>query len=105
MTARLPENLKSKVIEVALLGLGKDTSFEFQVSDWLVNNEGSNNVIAEVQRLKGMKVLCIYGEDEGADSGCASLGTSDFKVISMKGGHHFGGNYEKLAEIILQHVK
>jgi type IV secretory pathway VirJ component len=105
MTARLPKNLKSNVVEVVLLGLGKDTEFEFHVSDWVLNSEGSNNVISEVLKLKGMKVLCIYGEDEDADSGCSSLSTTDFNVISMKGGHHFGGDYGKLAEIILQNVK
>ncbi len=105
MTARLPKELRSKVSVVALLGLGRSTNFEFHVSDWLLNEEGSSNVIPEVLKLKGMKVLCIYGEDEGAESGCSSLDARDFSIIKMGGGHHFGGDYDELAKIILQNAK
>jgi len=27
------------------------------------------------------------------------------RVVEMQGGHHFGGDYEKLAAIILEHYK
>lgn len=105
MTSRLPENLKSRVKLVGLLGLGTSIDFEFHVSGWLVNEEGAYQVIPEVQKLKGIKVLCIYGEDE-SDSGCRSLARSETtSVFEMKGGHHFGGDYQKLADIILSHSK
>ena len=104
MTSRLPENLKSRVSVVALLGLGKAIDFEIHVSDWLVSDGGAYKVIPEVQKLKGMKVLCIYGADE-QDSGCTVLDKNDFTSIEMKGGHHFGGDYQKLADIILNHAK
>lgn len=104
MTSRLPENLKSRVKVVALLGLGKAIDFEIHVSDWLVSDGGAYKVIPEVQKLKGMKVLCIYGEDE-SDSGCSALDKKDFTSVQMKGGHHFGGDYQKLADIILTHAR
>ncbi len=100
MAHRLPEELKSGVKVIALLGPGKETNFEFHMSDWLLHVEGAHKVVPEVQKLKGMHVLCIYGEDED-DSGCLSLNRTDFDVVEMKGGHHFGGDYKKLARIIL----
>ena len=103
MVSRLPEELKSRVKIVALLGLGTTVDFEFHVSDWLFS-DGSHKVVPEVQKLKGMNVLCIYGEDEH-DSGCKLLDSNDFTSIEMKGGHHFGGDYEKLAKTILSHSK
>lgn len=104
MTSRLQPALKSRVRVVALVGLGEDASFEFHVSDWVFNTGGTRKIAPEIQKLKGMKVLCVYGEDETA-SGCLLLNRSDVNVIEMKGGHHFGGDYEKLARIIVGHSK
>ncbi len=104
MVSRLSGELKSRVQLVALLGPGKEANFEFHVSDWLFSADGAYSVAPEVQKLKGTKVLCVYGEDE-ATSACSALNRSDFKVIEMKGGHHFGGDYAKLAQIILEHSR
>lgn len=104
MVSRLPDALKSRVKVVALLGLSKDTDFEIHVSDWILNTEGAHKVIPEVQRLKSMKVLCIYGEDED-DSACKMLDQNEVTSIEVKGGHHFGGDYEKLANTILDHSR
>lgn len=104
MVSRLPASLKSRVKVIALLGLGKDTDFEIHVSDWIFDTKGAHQVIPEVQKLKNMKVLCIYGEDED-DSACKMLDQNDFTSIEVKGGHHFGGDYEKLANTILDHSR
>ena len=103
MVSRLPEDMKAKVSSVALLGLEADVNFEFHVADWLTTSgDGDFKVIPEVLKLKGMNVLCLYGSDE-SDSACKSLGNSSVDVIEIPGGHHFGGDYEKLATIILDH--
>lgn len=103
MVSRLPELLKSKVQTVALLGLAKAANFEFHVADWLYSSDGIYKVIPEVEKLKGMNVMCIYGEDE-TDNACSSLDKASFNLIEMKGGHHFAGDYDKLASIILTHA-
>lgn len=104
MVSRLPETLKSKIQAVALLGMAKDANFEFHVSDWLYSSDGIYKVIPEVQKLKGMNVMCIYGEDE-TDNACSLLDKTSFNLIKMKGGHHFAGDYNKLTSVILAHSK
>jgi len=105
MISRLPEELKSKVKTVALLGMEADVDFEFHVADWLSSGgEGEHKTIPEVQKLAGLNVLCIYGSDE-KHSACTQLSKSDARVVEMQGGHHFGGDYEKLAAIILEHYR
>lgn len=104
MANRLPAATKSKVHAIALLGMGKEAAFEFHVSDWLFNADGLYKVIPEVQKLKSNKVLCIYGEDD-TDSACRSLSKSDFNIIEMTGGHHFAGDYKKLARTILEYSR
>jgi type IV secretory pathway VirJ component len=47
-------------------------------------------------------IQCFYGRDEG-DSLCPSLAKSDraTEIIETRGGHHFDGAYDALAERIL----
>ena len=105
MAARLPQDLKAKVNTVALLGLEADVNFEFHLADWLSSNgDGEYKVIPEVQKLKGMNVVCIYGADE-ADSACKKLDKTLVNVVELPGGHHFGGDYQELAAIVLNHGK
>jgi len=48
-----------------------------------------------------MRLLCLYGEEE-TDSLCRDLDPSFAKIVAMKGAHHFGGNYDAIAEDILR---
>jgi type IV secretory pathway VirJ component len=105
MVARLPQDLKTKVNTVVLLGLEGDVNFEFHLADWLSSNgDGEYKVIPEVQKLTGMNVVCIYGADE-ADSACKKLDKTLVNVVELPGGHHFGGDYQALASEILNHGK
>jgi type IV secretory pathway VirJ component len=60
--------------------------------------------LPEVNRIAGVPVICIYGEDEH-DSLCPKLDPNKFKVVKLKGGHHFDGNYAGLANEILSAAK
>ncbi len=104
MVNRLPAALKSKVRSISLLGMGSNANFEFHVSDWLISSNGDYKVIPEVEKLKSMNVLCIYGEDE-SNSACQSLNKNDFQIIQTKGGHHFAGDYKLLANTIIKHSR
>lgn len=101
MAGRLPEDLRKQVAAVALLGPGKTANFEFHLSDWLGGGTEGMPVAPEMARLQGLKVLCLYGEEE-PDSLCRVLppDNSQVKVVTFGGGHHFGGDYAKLAELI-----
>ncbi len=107
MTAHLPQELRQRVALVALLGPGKTATFEFHLNDWLGgDNQQGLSIKPEVERLRDLNVLCIYGDEE-KDSLCPSLraDSSTVKVIVMQGDHHFGGNFDKLAGLILAKVK
>ncbi|TLS68711.1 virulence factor family protein [Mariprofundus erugo] len=100
MASRLPAALKMKVVSITLLGMEKTVDFEFHVGDWLSSSSGEYQVIPEVAKLAPVKVICIYGSDE-SNSGCSKL-TGTAKPIEMAGGHHFGGDYKRVADIIMQ---
>ena len=94
----------NKVSLAALIGPGHEAAFEFHVTYWLGGSPPEASVypvLPQIKKIKGMKVLCLYGESEN-DSACKGLDTVMAKVVPLKGGHHFGGDYKSIAEIILR---
>jgi type IV secretory pathway VirJ component len=105
MVDRLPEALRDRIDLVALLGPEKMASFEFHVTQWLGGGSSTDRpVMPEVKRLAGKpRLLCLYGENE-SDSICPGLDPALGKSIGFSGSHHFGGNYDALADRILQEL-
>jgi type IV secretory pathway VirJ component len=101
---RLPAVTKAAVSLVAILGMSEHALFEFHVSSWIADDNSGPETLPEVNRIAGMPVLCIYGEDEH-DSLCPKLDPNKFKIVKVKGGHHFDGNYAGLADEILAAAK
>jgi len=106
MANRLPADLRARVVLVALLGPSPSVEFEFHVGDWLGGGAARNElpVRPEVEKLAGTPVLCVYGEAEH-DSLCPDLPASLASAVQMKGAHHFGGDYGRIAEAILRDAK
>jgi type IV secretory pathway VirJ component len=101
MANRLSPDLLKRTRLVALLGAEMDVEFEFHVQDWLSSrSRHALPVPPEVEKLRGVPVLCIAGEDE-RDSLCRKLDPQLATARILKGGHHFGGDYTALSRIIL----
>lgn len=101
MVSRLPADLRSRVRLVALLAPSRTASFEFHLSELLGGNKGDRPTAPEIERLRGLRVLCLYGTDE-EDSVCPALPRSAATVVAVQGGHHFGRSYAALADRILR---
>jgi type IV secretory pathway VirJ component len=97
---RLPEATRSKIALGAALGLGTHAAFEFHMTNWVQDDNSGTPILPEATKLGSPTFLCIYGADE-KDSLCPQLDAHKVKVVGTKGGHHFGGNYDQLAGIIL----
>jgi type IV secretory pathway VirJ component len=97
---RLPQATRAQVALTAILGMSEHALFEFHVSSWISDDTSGPATLPEVNRITGMPVLCIYGEDEH-DSLCPKLDPGKFNIVRVKGGHHFDGNYAALADDIL----
>ncbi|MGO9945428.1 MAG: virulence factor family protein [Steroidobacteraceae bacterium] len=101
---RLPPATRARVALTAILGMSEHALFEFHVSSWISDDNSGPPTLPEVNRISGVPVLCIYGEDE-KDSLCPKLDAHRFKVVKVKGGHHFDGDYAGLAREILAAAK
>jgi type IV secretory pathway VirJ component len=106
MVNRLPHEILARVQGIALLGPSDVVDFEFHLTDWLGVSSAKKgySVLPEVEKLTGVRILCFYGEEE-RDSLCRKLNASLGKIILLKGGHHFSGDYEVITETILKEMK
>ncbi len=103
MASRLPADLRAKLRLIVLLGPSNGAEFEFHVTDWLGSmiRRPELPVLPEILKLRGSRILCLYGEDED-DTPCRSLDPGVAHLVAVKGGHHFNGKYEAIAELILK---
>jgi len=103
--SRLPADLLGKVKLIALLGPSTKAAFEFHVTDWLGGGSAGQPVLPEVKKLGGHPpILCLHGSKE-SDSLCPSLTAAQGKSVVLPGAHHFGGDYEALANLILKEAQ
>lgn len=103
--SRLPADLLGKVKVIALLGPSTKAEFEFHVTDWLGGASEGQPVLPEVRKLGGHPpVLCLHGSQE-SDSLCPALTAAQGKSVELPGAHHFGGDYEAVANLILKEAQ
>lgn len=105
MINRLPPDQRQRVAASALIGASTAVDFQFHVGNWFGDDGGALPVLPEVNRLGNQHLLCIYGADETNESLCPLLDPHMFSVAALPGGHHFDGDYQRLARLIMQHTK
>ncbi len=98
---RLSKETRSKVSLVAMTGLGLEADFEFHFANWAGASAKALAILPEAARLGSPKAICIYGKED-PESSCTQLDQSRVQSIALTGGHHFNGDYGKVAEAILQ---
>ncbi|MCM2293544.1 virulence factor family protein [Allorhizobium sp. BGMRC 0089] len=103
----LPKSLTAKIVQVSLLSMSHTANFEISVSGWL-GGKGSalkGDPAKEVAKMPSGLVQCFYGADDVEDDACHSLDPTKVEVVKMEGGHHFDGNYEDVAKLIVARLK
>lgn len=126
--SRLPEELRPSISLIVLLGPDEKETFEVCLKDWAIdipealhlpslrkwmtnrnnleNNlpmDASHSVAVEIAKLSGFRVLCCHGRDEIRPL-CAAIRPSAAEMITFEGGHHYGGNYEMVARMIIDRI-
>jgi type IV secretory pathway VirJ component len=97
---RLPTATRASVKLAALLGPGQKASFEFHLSNWL-GPSGDKPIAPEARKLSAANTVCVYGLAEKG-SLCPQLAPAHARAMPLTGGHHFGGDYDKLADLLLE---
>lgn len=95
---RLPEAARARVAAQVLISPDAEAVFEIHVGDWFGNthHEGAIPITPEIAKTK-VPVICVHGDEEGADSFCQTLlGKPNVRQLALPGGHHYNGDYDKL---------
>jgi len=99
---RLTGQAKQRVVQISLLGFAPTTDFEISIAGWLGEAAGKDAVPTKpaLASIDPRMIQCFYGEDED-DTICPELGGNGAEIIRAGRGHHFGGDYDALAQDIL----
>jgi type IV secretory pathway VirJ component len=100
LASRLPADLAERIRLLALIGPSHDASLEIHVAEWLGGGKGEYRVLPELKKLAGRPLLCLYGQKDD-DSLCPDLPKGQGQAAQLPGGHHFGGDYESVARLLL----
>ena len=102
---RLPQELRDRIDLMALLGLSDYASFKFDLTDWINRkpDQGDQPVRPEIEKLKTIKRLCIYGAEE-KDALCSKLADLGVIVAKLPGDPHFDEDYPGVARRILDQL-
>ena len=101
---RLPAQTRARVRLAAMLGLGESAVFEFHLGNWLSSSDDGLPIAPELQRMSNVRGLCVYN-DEGDESSCPAAASTTLRAVSLPGGHHFGGDYDRVAALILRELR
>ena len=96
---RLDPVVKKNVKSIVLLEPSVSTDLEIHIADILgrSNTKQSLDVIAEINRMEGLKTSVILGDDE-ADFPIQKITLKNFTKKYLAGGHHFSGNADQVAK-------
>lgn len=94
--------LRSRIQFVSMMGLTRYVNYG--IGFWQVAAETRKTAPA-VARISGPAIQCFAGDEEGRLSACHALDPRQVEIIEMPGGHHFGGDYEALAQHVIDSWK
>lgn len=107
MYSRLPQRMKERVESIILLSPSPMTDFEVTLTDWLpgLAPVGAHSVLDEMKKVDGPSIACLYGDEEDTESLCPLLSTARTQTVSLPGTHHFNQDYDRVAEVLLRHLR
>ena len=99
MLNHLPKQTQKKIDIAVMMGLEEQAAFEFHMTNWVSESEGTP-IAPEIEKLPAIQAVCYYGAEDD-ESACPKLNPKKVKAVKLEGGHHFDGNYEHLAKLII----
>ncbi len=101
---RLPSSDQQQISTLLLIALARSGSFEIEVQGWLGKAGQEAPTAPELNLLPASKVLCVYGSEEAAESGCTQA-QNHGENLKLPGGHHFDEDYPALATRLIQAIE
>lgn len=96
-----PAALRSEMKSVTLLSPSTSTDFQIHVLDMLgAGKKRRMAVLPAINEMLSPKTLTVFGSDE-KDFPIGKLTLANNRVLLLPGGHHFEGNTQEVANLII----
>lgn len=96
---------RDSVTRISMLAPSGKADFQFHLANWLdISGGKAMPIAAKIAQIHDVPMQCVRGASE-SDSPCVSLASAGTAQIVIPGGHHFGGDAEKLAGAITNGLK
>lgn len=103
--SRLPKNIHDKVIVSFLMAPSGSTDFEIHWSDIFGgNSKRDRDVVTEINKLDGENIVIITGSDD-EHLALNKISLKKYTHEVLPGGHHFDGDTDEIAIVILKHIQ
>ena len=105
MMTRLPARWRERIPLLVLVSPAQFAGFQFHLTDLVSSKRrpGDLSLLPEVERLRGQRILCVYGnEDKGALCPVATPGL--MKTVALNKGHQMGST-EGVGAMILDALR
>jgi len=101
VAARWPETLRGRLNMVALISPSRQANFTFHWIDLFrdVERDDDLSLGPELQRLRGLRVICVFGTDDKT-SGCLGSDPQLVQSFVRPGGHRLIGGFEAMADLL-----
>ncbi|WP_144061317.1 virulence factor family protein [Hyphomicrobium denitrificans] len=105
---KLDPATQSEIKLIAMLGLEPVARLQMSVAGWLGLNSSADIPLGPyLAQLPKDRVMCVYSveEQKDNDTGCTLPELDGATRVARTGGHHFGGDYQEIAQIILDRLR
>ena len=97
-----PDSLKATLRGIYCFSPSETGDFEIHVSDMLsIKTEDRYNVPDEVEKIKALNPVCIFGDEEGTELR-DHFSASGAKIEVLPGSHHYSDDFNAVSVIIFK---
>jgi type IV secretory pathway VirJ component len=99
--------MQSKISRIVLMGIAPTAELQVTVTGWLgMSGSSETDLRPSLAMLPKEKVMCFYGVDEKKENetSCVFKELDGAKRFERPGGHHFDGDYETIARLVLEEL-
>jgi type IV secretory pathway VirJ component len=102
---RLAPADKASIQSIILLAGSKTVQLQVTIPERMGLIAGDTPVVPELQLIPSGKLLCVYNQEDRADSGCLASSLPPTSILGLPGDHAFDHDANALAARLLPYAK
>lgn len=101
VAARWPADLRARLSMIALVSMSQKANFKYHLIDLVRDVERPDDVdiAPEIAKLRGVRVICVYGEGD-THSGCPTADSTIVTRVPRAGGHRVTGGFDAIVDLL-----